>query len=786
MLLVDNFQNVIRMMLFGNKDKNQEIPIPKDAQGNVLGNGHLYTDLLESNRENPTIKPFQENREHTITSTFGRRDGLNNRAAHAGIDICFKSKAFALWKPPYNKPPLFAPIDGEIKFNKDSSVNFVRIIDKDGNEHGLLHMDVVFVQNGQQIKQGDLVGIIGGIGKSLSEIDNKQVDTIYNNLLELQKVNYLQVLINCLRKGLSWKASIEERNEKFINRLEQNGIEESDHRKTLLEFMERKDLGDKKEQIIKNEIIRFLRNIFGIHLHYQILDSEGRVLNPAVFWNTAYKIKETHCDEQGNTIQVDNLDKIYEYSYDKNSNLLEIKTPKSRRFFPYYTSEEYYTIHTSNKIKENLGLYYTIEAVDSSKFKICEYFLQIEVGVKLKNDSPKRQIFLYRRYKDGIIDSKNKDKQDSYNNWFQNTSGVKFSKVDVELEPLYYQCYKREGILGQAPEQSTENPDGTVTLNLTLSNQRGLLQDTPIYIYSYFHHKLYESKTDENGILRFCLQFEESNKSFTLALHHNKGVFNNMDTSDMVGNIPKITIAPSHIQNKEYIGYKTIQDIPQQESESNIEVEIIQNMPYDYYFGDIDLRGKVRWRTQFDEEFGDKDEQRKACKKACNAIIKQLGIKWENPNNDGKVAYQVAIERDVEYINNAYKQIKPKFNKESPPKQDDYMMIYEKVFKDGLEYLDDQLEQGYPVIVGVDHTYGNTYNNDKSTDHFVVIVGRKYDKQGKLYYLFYEVGVGDEERGASDGDANRLYLESNALRSKTSHRRDKKKYFVTQIRKNIK
>ena len=559
----------------------------------------------------------------------------------------------------------------------------------------------------------------------------------------------------------------------IINKLKENGIEESDHRKTLLEFMERKDLGDKKEQIIKNEIIRFLRNIFGIHLHYQIRDSKGRVLNPAVFWNTAYKIKETHCDEQGNTIQVDNLDKIYEYSYDKNSNLLEIKTPKNRRFFPYYTSEKYYTTKKS-------GLYYTIEAVDSSKFKICEYFLQIEVGIE--EGRPKTQILLYREYdKDGKIVSND--------GWFQNiqsTSGVKFSKVDVKLEPLYYQCYKREGILGQAPEQSTENPDGTVTLNLTLSNQQGLLQDTPIYIYSYFHHKLYESKTDENGILRFCLQFEESNKSFTLALHHNKGVFNNMDTSDMVGNIPKITIAPSHIQNKECIGYKTIQDIPQQESESNIEVEIIQNMPYDYYFGDIDLRGKVRWRTQFDEEFGDKDEQRKACKKACNAIIKQLGIKWENPNNDGKVAYQVAIERDVEYINNAYKRIKPKFNKESPPKQDDYMMIYEKVFKDGLEYLDDQVEQGYPVIVGVDHTYGNTYNNDKSTDHFVVIVGRKYDKQGKLYYLFYEVGVGDEERGASDGDANRLYLESNALRSKTSHRRDKKKYFVTQIRKNIK
>ena len=60
MLLADNFKNVIAMILFGGKNKNQEISIPKDSQGKVLGNGYLYTDVLESNRENPTIKPFQK------------------------------------------------------------------------------------------------------------------------------------------------------------------------------------------------------------------------------------------------------------------------------------------------------------------------------------------------------------------------------------------------------------------------------------------------------------------------------------------------------------------------------------------------------------------------------------------------------------------------------------------------------------------------------------------------------------------------------------------------------
>ncbi|WP_034365015.1 hypothetical protein [Helicobacter sp. MIT 03-1614] len=69
MLLADNFRNVITMMLFGNKNKNQEIPIPKDSQGKVLGNGYLYTDVLESKRDNPTIKPFQKDTQYRITST---------------------------------------------------------------------------------------------------------------------------------------------------------------------------------------------------------------------------------------------------------------------------------------------------------------------------------------------------------------------------------------------------------------------------------------------------------------------------------------------------------------------------------------------------------------------------------------------------------------------------------------------------------------------------------------------------------------------------------------------
>lgn len=174
MLLADNFKNVIAMILFGGKNKNQEISIPKDSQGKVLGNGYLYTDVLKSNRENPTIKPFQKDTKYRITSTFGRIVDLKNREPHSGIDICF-SQSFSIGEFTYKKPPLFSPINGQIVFNENSSLNSVYTIDKDKNKHGLLYMDVIFVQNGQKVKQGDLVGIIDGVGKSLSSIDKRGI-----------------------------------------------------------------------------------------------------------------------------------------------------------------------------------------------------------------------------------------------------------------------------------------------------------------------------------------------------------------------------------------------------------------------------------------------------------------------------------------------------------------------------------------------------------------------------------------------------------------------------------
>lgn len=105
-----------------------------------------------------------------------------------------------------------------------------------------------------------------------------------------------------------------------------------------------------------------------------------------------------------------------------------------------------------------------------------------------------------------------------------------------------------------------------------------------------------------------------------------------------------------------------------------------------------------------------------------------------------------------------------------------------------MKYIDEQLENACPIVVGVDHTYGNAYNADKTADHFVVIVGRKYDEKGKLYYLFYEVGTHSiNERNYQWGtsDSNKLYIHSNFVLSGQIQIGSKKNYIVTQVRVNI-
>ena len=85
-------------------------------------------------------------------------------------------------------------------------------------------------------------------------------------------------------------------------------------------------------------------------------------------------------------------------------------------------------------------------------------------------------------------------------------------------------------------------------------------------------------------------------------------------------------------------------------------------------------------------------------------------------------------------------------------------------------------------MVGVNHTFNNNTNNEtdiKTTDHFVVIVGRTCEN-GQIYYPFREVGTSKGKEGY------KFKLESNNhLTCDKPYRKVPEPYVVTQIRRNI-
>jgi len=59
-------------------------------------------------------------------------------------------------------------------------------------------------------------------------------------------------------------------------------------------------------------------------------------------------------------------------------------------------------------------------------------------------------------------------------------------------------------------------------------------------------------------------------------------------------------------------------------------------------------------------------------------------------------------------------------------------------------------------MIGVHYKYGTTYNHDKTTEHFVVIVGTG-SENGRKYYRFFDVGTAFVKKGTDP--KNRLYYD---------------------------
>lgn len=106
-------------------------------------------------------------------------------------------------------------------------------------------------------------------------------------------------------------------------------------------------------------------------------------------------------------------------------------------------------------------------------------------------------------------------------------------------------------------------------------------------------------------------------------------------------------------------------------------------------------------------------------------------------------------------------------------------------YKQAIDCIDRHLENGRPIIVGVNHTIGRGIN-EGTTDHFVVIYGREYINKHYVYY-YYEVGKSDVKYGFSK-DNGFVYDTSKSNKpqfyDEKSSRNDGARFDVIQVRPN--
>ena len=175
------------------------------------------------------------------------------------------------------------------------------------------------------------------------------------------------------------------------------------------------------------------------------------------------------------------------------------------------------------------------------------------------------------------------------------------------------------------------------------------------------------------------------------------------------------------------------------------------------------LLSGIQWKSQFDNYFSSYtcfSPKNQCCYQAVKTIIEQFGV-----TTDRSKSMDVA---ELTTPTN-YKTVKATSD-----------------FEKGLEYLKSTIKPneqgGKPVVVGVHYEKeGKSYNTNNATRHFVVIVGKGYNKiLGKEYYRFYEVGFSD--LGKAIDQENKLYVEPS--QRKIIGQSNGKTYTVTEIRKN--
>jgi len=103
-------------------------------------------------------------------------------------------------------------------------------------------------------------------------------------------------------------------------------------------------------------------------------------------------------------------------------------------------------------------------------------------------------------------------------------------------------------------------------------------------------------------------------------------------------------------------------------------------------------------------------------------------------------------------------------------------------FYESVDYIDATLKSGKPVLIGVhyDNKKRRTYNTNKATFHYMVVMGKVY-KNGKEYFRFYDSGSTSETTGKAETNL----LEIDKSRKMIHGLYNNKIYTVTEVRKNL-
>jgi hypothetical protein len=106
-----------------------------------------------------------------------------------------------------------------------------------------------------------------------------------------------------------------------------------------------------------------------------------------------------------------------------------------------------------------------------------------------------------------------------------------------------------------------------------------------------------------------------------------------------------------------------------------------------------------------------------------------------------------------------------------------------KTYERAVAAIDEMLNKGLPVIVGVDREKAKEVNANALTDHFVVI-DRAVQRDGKRAYHFMDPGTSHENLGTSEENVL-WYTGAGKLEGFTKYLGTKVLYTVTEVRPTL-